>query len=179
MRSCCLTGALLAITVAIAAPANALPLNREACDALHAELETLAGLDVPKAIVNGPSWTLTHMPQVMDEVKRYLDIEEQLLFRCSGRKPPDLDPQVAGGPKRKDENKQATGRAMLAAQTSAALADAEKRQGGDLMDVVPAAPKRAPAVRRDVRRAPASAAAIPSPSPELDAAYRQLFPLGR
>ena len=79
-----------------AGPADARPLKKEACDALVNERKELATRGAEKAIVNGPEWTRANMSaQTMGHVRRYLEVEEMLLFRCKGVSFADLAPQRA------------------------------------------------------------------------------------
>lgn len=176
MRSGLRIVVVLAGATGIAAHADARPLDRKDCDTLSAELAALTANDIPKAIMNGPEWTLAHMPETVDEVRRYLAVEEQLRFRCSGKKPPDLDPAVADSDGGRPEETKPGARASLASDDGGVPAE-NNRHGGDTSSEPSARP--APAVRRKVRRAPASAAARPADTSGLDAAYRQLFPMGR
>lgn len=168
--------ALAVMATAVATPADARPLNDEDCEALAVELAAIAKSDVTTAILKGPDWTLAHMPQAMEQVKRYLIVEEQLRFRCEGRSVPDLVPETAGAPP-KSEQKKATSRARLEAEMSAVLSDGNRHQGGDAPDAAPVRKKPRAPTPRNARRAPASAS--PARSPGLEAAYRQLFPMGR
>lgn len=76
--------------------ADARPLKKDACDALVHERKKLATLGAEKAIIKGPEWTKANMPaQAMEHVRRYLTVEEMLLFRCKGVKASTLPLQQA------------------------------------------------------------------------------------
>lgn len=99
LRSGRFLAAALAAAVAVANPASARPLDRESCNALAAERGKLASKHgIEKAIIKGPDWTRAKMPAgTLDRVRRYLTVEEQLRFRCRGKKPPLLDPERPAG----------------------------------------------------------------------------------
>jgi hypothetical protein len=173
--------AVLAVTSAATLPADARPLSREECDTLSAELDVMAKTDVPNAVLRGPEWAIAHMPQAMEQVKRYLLVEEQLRFRCTGKRVPDLEPEVAGTPAKAKPAK-ADSRASLEAEMSTVLSDANRNQGGDVPDarqVKTRAPAPVAPVNRNVQGTPAAASAAGGRAPGLDSAYRQLFPMGR
>lgn len=177
---------VLQMTVAFAAAAfmavsaHARPLDKKDCEALSDEFALLTERDIPKAIMRGPEWTLAHMPsRTMGEVKRYLTIEEQLRFRCSGKKPPTLDPEIAGAPGRQPEEKPLQTRAALAVEDSAVPADKNQGDGGEMSGAATApGPAPPPVVRHNVQRPPATTATSGGKG-GLDAAYKQLFPMGR
>jgi hypothetical protein len=90
---------LLAAVLATATPGAARPLDRVSCKALDTERGELASKHgIEKAVVKGPEWTRAKMPPgTLEYVRRYLRVEEQLRFRCRGKKPPELNPEGASG----------------------------------------------------------------------------------
>jgi hypothetical protein len=76
----------LASTAALIAGGSGLfaaPLEKPACDRLQAEKQTLIVLGVDKEFSKGPDWAKANLVQSeLNLVKRYLDLEEQLKFRC-------------------------------------------------------------------------------------------------
>ena len=63
-------------------------LDREACEKLKAEQAELGPKRFREAVEKGPAWTKTNLPGVDPEtVRRFIDLEEQLLFRCPLPKP--------------------------------------------------------------------------------------------
>ncbi len=98
---------LFSVSFLLPGPAAARPLDKKDCTALSAQRAKLAKKGIEKAIVKGPEWTSANMPaEILDQVRRYLLIEEKLRFRCQGFKLPALAPE----------------------QTAAAAADADARQ---------------------------------------------------
>ena len=59
------------------------PLDKEACGKLQAERASLIVLGVDKEFAKGADWAKANLPQAeLDQLKRYLIIDEQLKFRC-------------------------------------------------------------------------------------------------
>jgi hypothetical protein len=59
------------------------PLDKEACGKLQAERASLIVLGVDKEFAKGADWAKANLPQPeLDQLKRYLTIDEQLKFRC-------------------------------------------------------------------------------------------------
>jgi len=72
---------------ALAAPACAAyaePLEREQCDALKVQIKTLLTPTVGAALQHGPDWVKDHLhdQDMIEQVRRYLSVEEQIAFRC-------------------------------------------------------------------------------------------------
>ncbi|GAB4230917.1 MAG: hypothetical protein Kow0032_12960 [Methyloligellaceae bacterium] len=82
----------LAACVVFGETTHARPLKKEACTALMQERSELAKAEVVDALIRGPEWTKAHLPaSVLPRVQRYLEIEEQLHFRCRGVKVPIIE----------------------------------------------------------------------------------------
>jgi hypothetical protein len=61
--------------------ASAAPLDAAACDAATAEQSQLS--DVPAIIERGPEWAKNNAPpQTLQRVARWIELQEQLSFRC-------------------------------------------------------------------------------------------------
>ena len=59
------------------------PLDKDACGKLQAERASLVVLGVDKEFAKGADWARANLPQAeLDQLKRYLTIDEQLKFRC-------------------------------------------------------------------------------------------------
>jgi hypothetical protein len=59
------------------------PLDKDACGKLQAEKASLIVLGVDKEFSKGADWAKANLPQAeLDQLKRYLTIDEQLKFRC-------------------------------------------------------------------------------------------------
>ena len=81
-----IAAALLAVCGAMlcTAGAFAVPLDREACQTLEAERKALLTGEVRAALERGPDWVKDHLHTAdkIEEVRKYLLVEEQLEFRC-------------------------------------------------------------------------------------------------
>ncbi len=62
----------------------AAPLDKSTCAKLAADFQNLKALDVDKLMENGPAWAASHLPPAdLSLVRQYIDLDEQLKFRCS------------------------------------------------------------------------------------------------
>ncbi|WP_088342491.1 MULTISPECIES: hypothetical protein [Rhodomicrobium] len=74
-----------AVTFLAAAPrgAGAHPLDEETCNRLRTERQSLATLGADKNFERGADWAKVNLkPADLNLVKRYLDVFEQIKFRC-------------------------------------------------------------------------------------------------
>jgi hypothetical protein len=84
MRSAFL-GAVGALAV-FSASASAAPLNRAACKGLKVEREALIAKGIKADIAKGPAWGKASLgPARLDEIRRFIELNEQLTFRCGRR----------------------------------------------------------------------------------------------
>lgn len=75
--------AVLAGCLSGASSLSADPLDKPACDRLQAEKQTLVVLGVDKEFGRGPEWAKANLAQSeLNLLKRYIDLDEQLKFRC-------------------------------------------------------------------------------------------------
>jgi hypothetical protein len=75
--------AVLGAGMAMASGLSAEPLEKEACERLQSEKQTLVVLGVDKEFSKGPEWAKANLAQSeLNLLKRYIDLEEQLKFRC-------------------------------------------------------------------------------------------------
>ncbi len=131
------------------------PLSKDACDAVEAEHAILVLAGLPEIVKKGPAWAKVNLdPARMNEVARYIEVKEQLLFRCG------------------HDKKRA---AATAAGGQDAAGDRDRERAPPLPQRKPA-PKKAVAPPRDKAaaaphetRAPQPAA---KPKPKVDDAYR-------
>ena len=78
-----LPGILAAIAVLVAGSVSAEPLAKEACEALVVEQQALITAGVKADFAKGAEWGKANLKaDRLSEVHRYLDVEEQLSFRC-------------------------------------------------------------------------------------------------
>jgi hypothetical protein len=115
----CPTALLLVFLLLPPPSARAAPLDKAACDKLKTEQSELEQGGVRAAMANGPQWAKANLkPEQLEQIRRMLDVEGQLLFRCNGRPlvalPKDLeaDPALSdAGEPIKDAGQDAAARA--------------------------------------------------------------------
>ena len=65
--------------------AGAEPLDKQSCSSLQTDRTKLLTRDMKAALDQGPDWVKTHLNEAeIDQVRRFLNIEEQIEFRCRG-----------------------------------------------------------------------------------------------
>lgn len=79
--------AAMLLVVAAAMPygaAQAAPLEAEECEALKSEKKTLLTPMVQEALKRGPDWAKDHLHdyEKFVQIRRYLQVEEKVAFRC-------------------------------------------------------------------------------------------------
>jgi hypothetical protein len=82
------------------AQARATPLDAETCGRLKGEQTQLENAGAGHNMAKGPQWAKANLgPDKIEQVRRLIEVEEQLLFRCTGRSlvqlPPEPDPDPA------------------------------------------------------------------------------------
>jgi hypothetical protein len=156
--------ALLALLVQ-AQPADAVQLDKEECAKLKTEQAQLEHAGVRGTMIKGAEWAKANLPpEKLEQIKRLIELDEQLLFRCGGRplvvmpSEPDVDPAARGT----DPDAPHVEPAVMAPKPAAPAASAPVSAPAVIKPVPPApktpAPPPAPA------KAPASAAR-PAPPP--------------
>jgi hypothetical protein len=122
--------ALLLLFLLLQLPtARAAPLDKAACDKLKTEQAELEQGGARAAMANGPQWAKANLkPEQLEQIRRMLDVEGQLLFRCNGRPlvalPKDIeaDPALSdAGEPIKDTAREGAARAKAAPATKAAV----------------------------------------------------------
>lgn len=79
-----LIGAAACAVLALVFPAFAAPLDKNACAKLTQDIQNMKMLDVDKMMEKGPAWAASHLsPADLSLVRQYIDLDEQLKFRCS------------------------------------------------------------------------------------------------
>jgi hypothetical protein len=74
-----------AVSLLDAARGSAEPLDKQSCSSLQTERKQLLTRDMQAALDQGPDWVKTHLNEAeIDQVRRFLNIEEQIEFRCRG-----------------------------------------------------------------------------------------------
>jgi hypothetical protein len=74
---------MIAVTVALGGEALAGPLDAETCKGVKAEREALTAHGLEADIAKGPEWGRANLaPERLKEIARYIELTEQLTFRC-------------------------------------------------------------------------------------------------
>jgi septal ring-binding cell division protein DamX len=82
----------------LSAPASALPMTPEECDRARSEQTTLDKAGIAADMARGAEWGRANLsPDRLREVKRWMELQEQILFRCP-RPKPRPDPAVIAQP---------------------------------------------------------------------------------
>lgn len=85
------------------------PLSKEACDAVEAEHAALVKAGLPEIVKKGPAWAKVNLgPARLSEVARYIDLEEQRLFRCGHDRKRAAAAAAEGKDAADDRNREAT-----------------------------------------------------------------------
>lgn len=82
----------LAVLLSVAGPfagtiavAIAEPLDKESCANLQVERKKLLTKEMQNALEHGADWVKDHLDkESIDKVRRFLSVEEQIVFRCRG-----------------------------------------------------------------------------------------------
>jgi hypothetical protein len=79
--------------------ARSAPLGKDGCAQLKVEQGELEKAGTRGSMGRGPQWAKTNLaPEKLDQIRRLLEVDEELLFRCHGKplvnlpKDPDPDP---------------------------------------------------------------------------------------
>jgi hypothetical protein len=167
--------------------AAAAALDQDACARLKTELLQLELAGTRTSMAKGPDWAKTNLgADKLQQIKRLLEIDEQILFRCQGKPlvvlPEGVDAEAAAVPA--ESGKDATA-AKPAAEMKGASKDPQPPPG----KAKAAAPAGAKAVGAAVKAPPGKAAGAakappeppaaaappkpkPKPKPKADDAYR-------
>jgi hypothetical protein len=140
--------ALVALAVALT-QARAAPLDADTCAKLQTEQAQLESAGVEKDMTKGPVWAKANLGlERMQRVQRFIEIEEQLLFRCRSKAIVHLAPETEAATGNRadqdkddenDDDKASTAKAKPAAQPAAKpAAGASKRQGSGTAKKPPA-----------------------------------------
>ena len=136
----------LAVLLSVAAPfagsiavATAEPLDKESCANLQVERKKLLTKEMQHALEHGPDWVKDHLDkESIDKVRRFLSVEEQIVFRCRGggvakvpAKATETPPENAGNVPLPDRNPTRPAAAQSDdGKPSQAVADSDKTPPG-------------------------------------------------
>ena len=133
-------GAAVLALLALAAPAMAVPRDKAACAKLALDMQNMKMLEVEKLMAKGPAWAASNLSDTdLTLVRQYIDLDEQLKFRCSVSSPILHFRHIE-----------------VEEEQSASTEGAEKGQTGDGEETPAAA---APAAKQKSAKAPAKKAA--------------------
>jgi hypothetical protein len=85
---------LLAAAAFALAEARAAPLDADTCAKLKGEHSQLELAGVEKDMEKGPEWAKANLArEKLDQIRRFIEVEEQLLFRCRDKSLVNLPPE--------------------------------------------------------------------------------------
>jgi hypothetical protein len=91
---CIAIGLIFGSAALIGSPAFAEPLDKQSCTSLQADRKQLLTRNMQAALDQGPDWVKTHLNEAEIElVRRFLNIEEQIQFRCRGGGVAKIEPK--------------------------------------------------------------------------------------
>jgi hypothetical protein len=167
---------LLAAAVLVLAHARAAPLGTDGCTKLkdeHSQLE-LAGVELDMA--KGPEWAKANLPpEKIERIRRLIEVEAQLLFRCRDKSlvslaPDDDDPAPTGAASEQDKKKAKPNAASRPPAKKGKAPVARKRTERAKKAAVRPAPKSRRAKDGAAKAKPAAkpptAVGDPAPAPE-------------
>ncbi len=89
----------IAASLAVLANGHAAPLEPEVCSKLKDERVVLEQAGVRGNMAKGPQWAKANLPpDKLEQIRRLIDVESQLLFRCSGQRLIELPAGVEADP---------------------------------------------------------------------------------
>jgi hypothetical protein len=170
------TAALLAWS----AYSRAATLDQEACARLKTELMQLELAGTRNSMSKGPEWAKANLASdKLQQIKRLLDIEEQILFRCQGKPlvvlPEGVDAEPApaeskaGAPAKPAAGKEvAKDAAPAAGKTQGKAAPAANAKAASTQ------PAKGPAAKAGPAKAASEPPPVPKPKPKpkVDDAYK-------
>ncbi len=182
MKRCCLLlGSIAALAFALQ-DVRAAPLDPEACGKLNGERLQLEFAGARGNLAKGPDWAKGNLSSdAIGQVRRLIEVDAQMLFRCTGFSlvnltpdvDPDPDPPIAGLTKEDDGT---PAKAEPKAKQAPDKAKQKTDRAKDKDNKAPAAKK--PSAKQEPaagsQKGPERAAAKPAPKPKtkLDDAYR-------
>jgi hypothetical protein len=188
MRRCLTVLALIALVLGVE-HVRAAPLDAATCGMLKGEQAQLEQGGVRASMAKGPDWAKGNLAaDKLEQIKRLLFVDEQLLFRCSARSLVELPPEADAEPKapsdtepgQEDGQTPAKDKALPAGKDKAAPAakkaavspksDPGQGQTAHVKKDGPAKTTGAP------RAAEKAAAPKPKPKPKVDDAFKAPLP---
>jgi hypothetical protein len=156
-------GAAVCGLFALPAPSVAAPLDKDSCAKLTQDMQNMKMLEVGKLMEKGPSWAASHLtPADLSLVRQYIDLDEQLKFRCSA-------PGSLVHLKHLDDDEDD----RQAKQADAAGGEAKKDRAGDGQEEEASAPAAAPAAKPKPEKQKAAKAPVKKAAPPREGASAQ------
>lgn len=189
-KSCALLAAILLLVTIVALPGqpgHTAALDRDSCNKLKTEQAALEKQGVRVTMLKGPEWAKTNLAaDKLEQIRRVIELDEQLLFRCAGKHlvilPPEPDPAApAPEDKEKEKAKQAEGKKEPAGKAAKAPKSKDKKGAALSKEPSPAAspaksepkaepkaetPEQAPPLPKEPQKEGAATPATPSPATE-------------
>jgi hypothetical protein len=153
--------------------AEAASLDKETCDRLKTEQAQLEGAGARGNMTKGPEWAKANLAaDKLELIKRLIDVDELLLFRCQGRPLVVLPAEVEFDPAAVAAEAKEDGKEPAAKDTKAPT-PAKKTAAPPAKDAAAkdAVPKKAEAPAKPKEGTPAPVKAA-KPKPKPDDAYR-------
>jgi hypothetical protein len=154
----------IALLISAAAPligpgAGAEPLDKQSCAGLQNQRKQLFNADMQAALEQGPDWVKKHLTdEAIERVRRFLDVEEQIQFRCRGG---GVDKPVA----KPIDAKPTDAKATDAKSTDAKATDAQSTDANDASAVPLPDRKPTPPSQTDANGDPSQALADSDKTP--------------
>jgi hypothetical protein len=178
-------GAAFALFVAIAAApivVTAAPLDPLACEQLQQKIDALRKVGIEADMVQGPAWARANLTAGrLQLISEYIEIDEQLNFRCGLAKQRIVLPTtVEGG----EEEIPTPGEPAAAAATGVPLPQKAPPKGAAVpkkaapakakepKSAAPAPPKKAPAKSAETQKKAPEQKAVPKKRAKVEDAYR-------
>jgi len=163
-----LFGASLALLVApVGGDVRAAPLDAQGCARLKEEQGQLEQSGVRASMAKGPEWAKGNLPpDKLEQIKRLIDVDAQLVFRCHGKPLVQLPPEIEADPAAVKDG----GTAAKPGPAAPAPQKQEKKKRPAKAVKKASAPADGPSAAAPVaapkKAAPAAKAAAPASSPQ-------------
>lgn len=162
---------VLAAAGATLAGARAAPLDADTCARVKGEHEQLEKAGASQDMAKGPAWAKANLaPVQLEQVRRFIELEQLILFRCRGKSLVDLTPEPesdGAGKAKADKAKADKGKAD---KGKADRGKADRGKAAPKSDKPKAA---APAARQESQKAKAGRSSHSASRPESRAGTRE------
>lgn len=158
-------GLAAGLTAASLSPACAAALDPDSCAKLKTEQETMEKAGLKDEVAKGPEWAKANLPpEKLNDIKRWIEVDEQLLFRCPGRHLVNLplDPDPPPPPPQANDKKGEADKADTPAAAPRPAAPPEKKAAAPEKK----APEKKPAPQRKPPTPKANSTADSGEEPE-------------